>query len=169
MPYFSATPPQNVWSIRHGYCLYCCPLLQARSESLAGMLTGGINKLGRFGLPRGLLGAVAGAVAGAGAGSRPSSPAQCDVVMVFVVGGISCAELREVSASGTDVKRLLTAELKPSCLTVPFCIQARQEMESLRNMQAAGDDGPDSGVHLPQLLLGGTVMLNSLDLVRCLL
>uniref|UniRef100_A0A7S0S616 Uncharacterized protein n=1 Tax=Chlamydomonas leiostraca TaxID=1034604 RepID=A0A7S0S616_9CHLO len=116
-------------------------LVQARSESLAGMLTGGIKGLGRFGLPTGLLGAMAGAVAGASSGPRPMRPAECDVVLVFVVGGISCAELRE----------------------------ARQELETLHGMQTAEDDSNAQAVRVPQLILGGTSLLSPVDVVRSLL
>mmetsp|Transcript_22857 Transcript_22857/g.59750 ORF Transcript_22857/g.59750 Transcript_22857/m.59750 type:complete len:176 (-) Transcript_22857:177-704(-) len=63
-------------------------IVQASSGSLKGLLTKG---LGRFGLNAGLLGAVAGAVA-----PRAARLSECTAVLVFVVGGISPAEIREV-------------------------------------------------------------------------
>ncbi len=66
-------------------------------ESLGGLLTKG---LGRLGLAGGLLGAVAGSVAAA-ARTRAPTPRrlrECGTLLVFVVGGMSLAELREVRA-----------------------------------------------------------------------
>ncbi|KAF5833671.1 hypothetical protein DUNSADRAFT_9942 [Dunaliella salina] len=63
-------------------------IVQASSGSLKTLLTKG---LGRFGLDAGLLGAVAGAVA-----PRAARVSECTAVLIFVVGGISPAEIREV-------------------------------------------------------------------------
>lgn len=65
-------------------------LVQPNSHSLGGLLSKG---LGRLGLPGTFFGAVAGAV---GTAPRPMRLHDCSHVLVFVVGGISAPEIREV-------------------------------------------------------------------------
>mmetsp|Transcript_28477 Transcript_28477/g.62680 ORF Transcript_28477/g.62680 Transcript_28477/m.62680 type:complete len:773 (+) Transcript_28477:171-2489(+) len=97
--------------------------------STSGALTGLITKgLGRFGLGAGLLSAA-----------RPKQPWEHSAVLVFVVGGISCAEIREVQA----------------------------ELEEYYS-EVSGGGGGEARAKL-QVLLGGTALVSPLDVSMQLL